>query len=50
MKFNIETNDRPYDVAFIGSKNERRERLPKLNTKNNIPTWKVYVGFLKWET
>ena len=47
MKFNIETNDRPYDVAFIGSKNERREDFLNLIQKQ-YPDLKVYVDF-EWK-
>ena len=47
MKFNIETNDRPYDVAFIGSKNERRETLIQ-DLQKKHPDLKFYVDF-EWK-
>jgi hypothetical protein len=55
MKFNKEeereqtpkADDRPYDVAFIGSKNERREDFLNLIQKQ-YPDLKVYVDF-EWK-
>jgi hypothetical protein len=44
MKFNIEEENRPYDVAFIGSKNERREDFLNL-IKQQYPELNVYVDF-----
>jgi len=47
MKFNIEDENRPYHVAFIGSKNERREDFLNLIQKQ-YPHLNVYVDF-EWK-
>ena len=47
MKFQSESDERPYDVAFIGSKNERREDFINL-IKKQYPHLNVYVDF-EWK-
>ncbi len=44
MKFNLETNERPYDVCFIGSKNERREKILK-ELQEQYPDLNFYIDF-----
>jgi len=44
MKFNLETNERPYDVCFIGSKNERREKIIQ-GLQEQYPDLKFYVDY-----
>ena len=44
MQFKVERKDRPYDVCFIGSKNERREKIiQELQEKH--PDLKFYIDF-----
>jgi hypothetical protein len=47
MKFHVEEENRSYDVAFIGSKNERREDFINL-IKKQYPDLNVYVDF-EWK-
>ena len=44
MKFNSETNDRPYDITFIGSKTEDRVKLMK-DLEEEFNDLKFYVDF-----
>ena len=44
MKFNLETNERPYDVCFIGSRTPKREKILKeLQEKHQNLTF--YIDF-----
>jgi len=44
MKFNLETNERPYDVCFIGSKNERREKIIQ-DLQEQYPDLNFYIDY-----
>ena len=44
MKFNLETKERPYDVCFIGSKNERRENIIQ-GLQEQHPDLKFYIDY-----
>ena len=44
MKFNNETNSKEYDITFIGSKNEEREKLME-ELKEEFQDLKFYVDF-----
>jgi len=44
MKFNSETNDRPYDITFIGSKTEEREKI-MIDLEDEFPDLKFYIDF-----
>jgi hypothetical protein len=44
MKFNSETNDRPYDITFIGSKTEDRVKLMK-DLEEEFNDLKFYIDF-----
>jgi len=44
MKFNLETKDRPYDVCFIGSKNERRENIIQ-GLQEQYPDLTFYIDY-----
>jgi hypothetical protein len=44
MKFNLETKERPYDVCFIGSKNERREKIIQ-DLQDQYPHLTFYVDY-----
>jgi len=44
MKFNNETNSKEYDITFIGSKNEEREKLMK-ELQEEFQDLKFYVDF-----
>ena len=44
LQFNLETNERQYDVCFIGSKNERREKIIQ-GLQEQYPDLKFYVDY-----
>jgi len=44
LKFEVERKDRPYDVCFIGSKNERREKVLK-DLQEKYPDLSFYIDF-----
>jgi hypothetical protein len=44
MKFDVERKERKYDVCFIGSKNERREKVLK-DLQEQYPDLKFYIDF-----
>ena len=44
LQFNLETKERPYDVCFIGSKNERREKIIQ-GLQEQYPDLKFYVDY-----
>ena len=44
MKFNLETNERPYDVCFIGSRTPKREKIIQ-GLQEQYPDLKFYVDF-----
>ena len=44
MQFKVERKDRPYDVCFIGSKNERREKVLK-DLQEQYPNLSFYIDF-----
>ncbi len=44
MKFNDETNTRPYDITFIGSKTEEREKI-MIDLEDEFPDLKFYIDF-----
>ena len=44
LQFNLETNERPYDVCFIGSKNERRENIIQ-GLQEQYPDLTFYVDY-----
>ena len=44
LQFNLETNERQYDVCFIGSKTERREKIIQ-GLQEQYPDLKFYVEY-----
>jgi len=44
LQFNLETNERQYDVCFIGSKTERREKILK-DLQEQYPDLNFYIDF-----
>jgi len=44
LQFNLETNERPYDVCFIGSKTERREKIIQ-DLQEQYPDLKFYIDY-----
>ena len=44
LQFNLETNERQYDVCFIGSKTERREKIIQ-GLQEQYPDLKFYVDY-----
>jgi hypothetical protein len=44
LQFNLETNERQYDVCFIGSKTEHREKIIQ-GLQEQYPDLKFYVDF-----
>ena len=44
LQFNLETKERPYDVCFIGSKTERREKIIQ-DLQEQYPDLKFYIDY-----
>jgi len=44
LQFKVERTERPYDVCFIGSKNERREKVLK-DLQEKYPNMSFYIDF-----
>jgi len=44
LKFDVERKDRPYDIAFIGSRTEKREKMLK-DLQEKHPNLSFYIDF-----